>query len=204
MRHLNAKIAMAVVLLIFGVAMPAEAASGLGGSTEGDGLHLRVDWGSVGGGWVVGGESVDWWVVAEYDHRLIGGRLYGGVDWRAYDGPRYRLHLWGEAGPVVGTRTYPSAGATAEVGVRNAFGEKVIQWSAGGAFETAAMFSGAAGTSLRYTPAATAAIGIEHAAENLWPDATWLRGTLGYDIRPAVPGAVHVDLALVVRWGSGD
>lgn len=54
---------------------------------------------------------------------------------------------------------------------------------------------------VRHAPTATAGIGLRHAADDLWPDATWLRGDLGYDFRPGIPGAMHLDLALLFRWG---
>lgn len=181
------------------VAAPIDAeAGGLDAPTGTGHLQARLDLngGAVGVTLPVGPTSG--WVTGTFDARLLGTSLLAGVQYPLVDGPKYRLDAWSELGPRVSFRGLFAAGANAELGLRNIFGTPPVRWSAGAGFDSAFLVVPEA--EARYRPEGALGLGVEGTTPPIVPDRAWIRGTVGYDVRPARIGAIHGDIWLALQW----
>lgn len=160
------------------------------------------------GGWYTwngpGGRG-QYWVGGAYRHALLGGEVAAGSARRLVLGPKYALRLWGEVGLFGAARTIPSAGAGLAGGIQHAFRAGWFRATIGAKLDTAAAAVGY--PDWRFRPSGTGALGAhwgavgDRAAVNRWlPDALWLRGELGYDMRFQRLGAAYFDAWLTLRW----
>lgn len=191
----------ALAALTVGLAPTPAGASGLDGPTGEEGLFVRLAPGSIGGGVLFDGDPLDVSVAVNLDPQLLGVDLEGGLRSRLVDGPKYALDLWAETGPAVWLRSPRQLGWNADLGLRNLFGRGPFRISLGGLFDLA--FATGPGTSFRYRPAATGGLGWRFAGDDLWPDAVWMRGSLGYDFVPGTLGSVDGRVWLSIRWRLG-
>ena len=183
------------------LALPSAArAAGLDGPTGDPGLYARLQPGELGAGFLADGDRLHASVAANVDYRLLGLTLQGGLRYRLVDRPAYRLDLWGETGPIYWFRRPRAFGWNADLGVRNIFGAARLRTSLGAALDLAFATRGA--TRFRYRPAATAGLGLRLDGGGLFPDAIWLRGSLGYDVVPGHLGAADARTWLAIRWSA--
>lgn len=187
------------LLLIAAVLAPGLAHADAFDAPTGDrSLLTRVGTGRVAVGASLPAEPATGWIATSFPVGLAGQSFHGGIAYPLVDSANYQLETWAEVGPSFLVGGQFAFAVSADLGARALFGAPPIRWSTGLGLDSSFELAPRRGS--RYRPVGRLGLGWEPALGGWLPDAVWLRGSLGYDLRPGRLGAADIDIWLSMRW----